>query len=256
MSCRRAFTLVELLTSVAVIAALMAVLLPVLAGIKGSGRSVQCLGNLRQMAIAAHRYALDWNVYPTAVRYEEVGGTVHVIAWDWVSTFDGEELISPGPLWAMTDNPDRVMQCPDYHGPSNFGADPYTGYNYNTSYIGGEAMAPMTGWAIVRTSAAPALCERMATCAIFGCGGYAGGANKFMRAPSSPRGHPLAVTYAGAQAFRHHGHCSNVAFLDGHVASVDRPHRGELATDQLLEKVLQYPENGFLSDDDRAYRPR
>jgi len=256
MPTRHAFTLVELLVSIAVIGVLMGVLMPTLAGIRGAGRSVQCLSNLRQMAIAAHKYGLDWNRYPTAIRYEQVGGVMHTIAWDWVTTFDGEELISPGPLWGMTDSPDRVMQCPDYHGPSNFGADPYTGYNYNTSYIGGEAMSVSTGWAIVRQGATPVQCQRTTTCAIFGCGGFAGGANKFMRGPSSPNGHPLGVVYAGGQAFRHHGHCTNVAYLDGHVASSDRAHKGEHASEGLLEEIMGYPANGFLSDNDETYQPR
>ena len=37
---------------------------------------------------------------------------------------------------------DRVFQCPDFRGASNFGDDPATGYNYNTTYVGAEGRFP------------------------------------------------------------------------------------------------------------------
>jgi prepilin-type processing-associated H-X9-DG protein len=64
----------------------------------------------------------------------------------------------------------------------------------------------------------------------------------------------LSVTYTGAQAFRHQ-RTTCVAYLDGHVAPAGTPCRGQLATPSNL-LLLGYPENGFLSDDDRAYDPR
>ena len=76
-----------------------------------------------------------------------------------------------------------------------------------------------------------------------------------MRAPLNTVEGALFRVYAGGQAFRHAG-ATNVAFLDGHLAPVHRPRPGRLATDQLLEQTMGYPENGFLSDDDRAYDPR
>ncbi len=245
----RALTMVELMVVLAALVLLLGLLLPTLSIVSAAGRSTQCQSNLRQMALAAHTYTMVYAVYPAAIRYEDGGIQV---AWDWVTTFAGD-LISPGPLWGFSNDPGQVQQCPDYQGETNF-ADPFTGYNYNTSYVGGEATF-LQGWEGVRWGIRPHACHRLSQAAVFGDGGYASGANKFMRAPLNREGYNLDEIYSGGQAFRHAG-ATNVAYLDGHVGATDRPHRGELATEDLLEQSMDYPGNGFLSDDDGAYDPR
>ena len=57
--CRFAFTLIELLVVVAIIAILAAMLLPSLRNARESAKAAQCLGNLKQIAVAAILYADD-----------------------------------------------------------------------------------------------------------------------------------------------------------------------------------------------------
>ena len=53
----RAFTLVELLVVVSIIAMLMGILLPVLSRVRRSARSVVCLANVKRLAMAGMMYA-------------------------------------------------------------------------------------------------------------------------------------------------------------------------------------------------------
>ncbi|MDR1281931.1 MAG: DUF1559 domain-containing protein [Opitutaceae bacterium] len=55
----RAFTLVELLTVVAIIGILAGILIPVTAGVRRKARDASCLSNLRQFGTALHLYAAD-----------------------------------------------------------------------------------------------------------------------------------------------------------------------------------------------------
>jgi prepilin-type N-terminal cleavage/methylation domain-containing protein len=56
---RRAFSLIELLVVVAIICVLVALLLPLLSGLKGNAMRVACASNLRQVALVCQSYAMD-----------------------------------------------------------------------------------------------------------------------------------------------------------------------------------------------------
>jgi prepilin-type N-terminal cleavage/methylation domain-containing protein/prepilin-type processing-associated H-X9-DG protein len=68
---KRAFTLVELLVVIGIIALLIAVLLPALAGARRAAMTVKCLSNLRQCGQALQLYAANNRGYVIPVR---VGG--------------------------------------------------------------------------------------------------------------------------------------------------------------------------------------
>ncbi len=55
----RAFTLVELLTVIAVIGVLVAILIPVVVRVRDNARATTCLSNLRQQAVACLLFAAD-----------------------------------------------------------------------------------------------------------------------------------------------------------------------------------------------------
>ncbi len=56
------FTLIELLVVIAVISLLMAILMPALSKARKQAQAAVCKSNLRQIGVAAHLYAENWNL--------------------------------------------------------------------------------------------------------------------------------------------------------------------------------------------------
>lgn len=73
---RHAFTLVELLVVIGIIAVLVAILLPSLAKARVAAVRVQCLSNLRQCAMGIQAYSQDYNG-AILIRYQPLGGHYH-----------------------------------------------------------------------------------------------------------------------------------------------------------------------------------
>jgi len=250
-----AFTLVELLVVVAVIALLLSILLPGLGRARAHARSVACLSNLRQMAIAAHNYANDQNdYYPIAFLNMDVstpGKVVHRY-WDFFVTKDWSSnaySVQPGFLW-QGKTIMSIQQCPSFDGSANSPGDPYTGYNYNTSYIGGQiGFVPELGSTDFIPPARIADVRRPDQCALFGDGQYASGANKFMRSPWPGLRDPgFFGRAAGTQGYRHLDK-TNAAWCDGHADS-----RKDLFKEtDPAEKDNVAKGTGFLSPDNRLY---
>jgi len=258
----RAVTLVEMLVVIGVLAVLLAIVVPATSSVRASSRSAVCQSNLRQLGIAASMYATqNRDAYPAAILYRMNGAGLVTSAWDFEHRPGGE--VRPSVLWDFVKGPNEVQQCPDFLGNSTFGDDPSTGYNYNTSYIGAEGRFPeqdssgawIDGWRLARRGVESAQFRKTSTTALFGEGGWRGGANKFMRAPSANVEGDLPTVYGGGQAFRHSG-CTHVCYLDGHVGGACDCNDGVHSPPALLESVMGFPRNGFLSDNDFPYDPR
>lgn len=229
---RRALTLIELLCVISIIALLIGLLLPALSRARENARTTACLSNLRQMVVAANIYA------------QHSAGRYPIARWgsdNWDFSIVGGKAVG-GLLWrGKTDM--RIQQCPSFDGKSNTLLDPYTGYNYNTSYIGhgqGETIEPPVKLVQVR---------QPSQTAIFGDGEYYNGANKFMRAPFPHRGDLSTTTRAaGTQGFRHRG-ATNVAFCDGHAETL----RDRFTATIPSEVPKIGARTGFLSRDNSMY---
>lgn len=62
-----AFTLVEMLIVVAIVALLAALLFPVFSRVKEAGRRTTCASNLKQISLALSQYAQDYKFYPILI---------------------------------------------------------------------------------------------------------------------------------------------------------------------------------------------
>ena len=148
MRSRRAFSLVELLTTLAVLAILAGLILSAFQGARHSARAVQCRSDLRQLGIAAQLYWGDsaGRLFPYLLGRTD-GGRIYWFGW-LESGAEGRRRFrpEPGPLWPHLQGR-GVELCPSFdyrhprYKPKAEGAS--WGYGYNRHLSPGGLRAPL-----------------------------------------------------------------------------------------------------------------
>jgi prepilin-type processing-associated H-X9-DG protein/prepilin-type N-terminal cleavage/methylation domain-containing protein len=229
---RAAFTLLELLITLAMITVLAGFLLGGVQRARNEARRVQCLNNLRQMVLAAVEYELDHGAFPPA--YERNLDTGETKTWEAF-------------LWDMGAD-FQIQQCPAFRGAAMWEDDMYTGYNYNASYVGGRVVR-RGGVLLPNSTPSAGMSDILnpSRCALFGDAEYASGANKFMRSPQPGRlDRDASLALAGTQGYRHNG-LTNVGFADGHAESWEERYTQSAGLGEPAAGC------GFLSPDNSVY---
>ncbi len=233
MANRDAFTLMELLATIAVIAILAALLLMVISQAKARAKQIQCANNVRQLGLALQEFTSDQNVYPPYFHPS------------WRSALNNEMNLHLPNHQSVEYYPKGVWHCPAAHRPSNavWGLHRHWGYvdyNYNGCGLGGWAYANANGsiglaeqwWPDLSNTQIPRVSESEVANpsemlaigdAFFGSPGFIVDGQCFSRASD---GVVSSYGFSGwdysestKRAYARHQGRENVVFCDGHLES-------------------------------------
>ena len=199
---RNAFTLIELLTVIAVIAVLSAILIPAVGRARESANQSKCISNLRQIGVAVQSYANEHKGrYPEAWHKGEAGKPWCRAIEPYVGMeSDGAE-------------PDNLFHCPAVEDDLHHGWSDY-GYNENLG-LGkrDEGNEPNPPFVARRVN----ILDPAKVVVVGDCGDVATGeASWHFKALQYGRGFESEKSVPHC---RHNG-MANLAFLDNHVESL------------------------------------
>lgn len=142
---RAAFSLVELLVVMAVIACLIAILLPAVQAVRRAAANTQCINNLKQLAIAVHNYDSTHKYLPISHGPNPV--TNEDRRWYGLLDSGGKVHFEKGEIAPYIEDKQAVLWCPtiapvDYASLNTNQPDLAYGYNVVLSF-GWLEMSPV-----------------------------------------------------------------------------------------------------------------
>lgn len=146
-----AFTLIELLITIVILALLLSILAPTLRGTLAASRTAKCLSNQRQLALAWSLYSGDYkdHAVPAAYWQTQYIGTGPVLYWFGADSPNASPSSGTLMPYLATARADRsALECPEQaagtYTPQTQNLKVSTTYGYNGYYLSPE-MTP--GWA-------------------------------------------------------------------------------------------------------------
>lgn len=133
---RRGFSLIELLVVMAILAILVAFLLPALQKAREKGRQAVCANNLRQIGLAFHMYANDWNGW---LPYDNVNKGGSDFTWDrtlmpYLNAGDPNNFYQRTHIKIVHCPSDRIVRRTNF-GPRSYTMNRYLSWGANPIFL-------------------------------------------------------------------------------------------------------------------------
>lgn len=116
----RAFTLIELIVVIALLGVLSVIIANVASGMRSRAERVQCMANVKSLAVAAEMYVQDNNQWPQISMSDDDEEESDSYAKEWL------DALAPYKISAKTficPTIQRLMSNPDYSQPTNIRID-------------------------------------------------------------------------------------------------------------------------------------
>jgi prepilin-type N-terminal cleavage/methylation domain-containing protein/prepilin-type processing-associated H-X9-DG protein len=205
-----AFTLIELLTVIAIIGILAAILIPVVNNVRKSVKNSQCKSNLRQWSQAVLLYAND-HKGAYALRATANDGVTNAY---WTEIHNNVSSMLYGPYFDRATNIENSRTCPAYETPA--GTNLVRCYSMNRPYTDSKNTPAGTNNISLRAISNPARMLLMVETDPSVDGGTSANPWFIGKSDLVTKVTPL---FADPTKQRH-GASANASFADGHVTSI------------------------------------